>query len=248
MKNNLKAFQGDFNEKLKHLSRLGKWLKSKQVHKSPAEIAEAIFNPIREFKASDCVIENYSDYQKKLGLPLWLGYLNRTIDHHNSKGFDFRNEGYEYTYYKEFLLACKEGVDYSKMLYPWQLFLLKEFIPGAHSKDNMLNNIIELHENAIVNPDIDVIAWQSAQNKLEKLINEIKEYKSVAYKLRRTAFLSVSEVIEIDDLWTSSAEAAADAKTQYILDTEPNADENIIRQKVWKEIMDHLLLMLQKWR
>lgn len=248
MQHSLQAFHGELNEKLQHMAATTGWLETRKKPKSPAEITDAIFNPIREFKEADIAIEDFSGYPEVLGLPLWLGYLNRTIDHHSSSGIDFRNEGYEYTYYPEFLLACRQGVDYTKMLFPWQLFLLKEFIPEPFANDSMLADIIQLHENAAAGELADNDHWRKAQTELEDLLNRLKVYKSLSYHLRRTAYLSVEEVMDIENLWTSSAEAAADAKIQYILDKDPGAREEQARKMVWQEIRVHLLAMLNNWR
>jgi hypothetical protein len=242
----LKAFNGDFNEKLIQLSRLSKWLKAKQAPKSAIEMTNAIFNPIREFKKAECAIEDFRAYPKVLGLPLWLGRLNGTIDHHNSKPFDFKHEGFEYTYYKDFLISCKEGIDYSKMLYRWQLFLLKDFIPGA-AEEELIKEIVGLHEKAAKDVVIEKKEWHSAQMRLKNKLDELKAYESAVYPLRRTAYLSVEEVIDIENLWTSSAEAAAEAKIRHLLQSGTEEDKDAIKESVWKDIRNQLLKVLREW-
>lgn len=69
---------------------------------------------------SDCFLEYYEDFEKNLGLPLWLAYLLRTINHFNEKDdllphvstYDYRDK-----FYEKFILSCKLGIDYSKMLH-----------------------------------------------------------------------------------------------------------------------------------
>ena len=246
----MKAFNDSIDEKNNHLKNLEIWIKSKEIRRSPIEIAKELFSQVKEFKPSDCFIENYELYPEKLGLPLWIAYLNRTINHHNSKCFDFNVEHYEFYFYKQFLLACNVGVDYSMMLHQWQIFVLTEVVTGKQYEDEHIIQIIELHKSALSSKEIDIQDWINKKNQIGTINQSINNDLDLIYHLRRAAFLSIEEVVDIEDIYTSSVEAIADAKMIELLDTGIGSvmSEENLRKEIWEDIMRNLLLKLKRWK
>ncbi|MBT3934169.1 MAG: hypothetical protein HOF35_07905, partial [Bacteroidetes bacterium] len=226
------------------LKNLKIWTEKKLIPKSPTEIAEKLLSNVRVFEQSDCLIENFELYPEKLGLPLWLAFLIRTINHHNSKESSVNQEHSEVAFYKNFLMSCKVGTDYSKLLYKWQIYLLTEIINDVAYYDEHLIPIINLHKKALSGKEVRIKEWNDQKEQLENVMNENKNHSDVTYHLRRAAFLSINEVIDIENSWTSSVEAIVDAKMKEINPTEKPKE---LRQTIWKDIMAELLNYLKNW-
>ena len=99
MKNVLSAFNGDIVEKNNQISSLNIWLQEKEAPKSIQEQVNSLFNPVRIFLLPEIAVEDFYSYPEKLGLPSWLGQLNRTIDHHNSSDYNYGKENYQTDFY-----------------------------------------------------------------------------------------------------------------------------------------------------
>ena len=139
------------------------------------EKVEEIFNPIRSYKKSECVLENYNEFPSKLGLPIWLGNLLSTINHYNSKEIYNHNERYEVNFYPAFLKSCKVGVDYSLMFHEWELMLLTEMIPKQEREKKNIIDLIELHRKALSGEKIERKLWIELQKEIEVLMKTIVE-------------------------------------------------------------------------
>ena len=53
-----------------------------------------------------------------------------------------------------------------------------------------------------------------------------------------------------NEFWISSSEAIVDAIWEQSVNSDKNGDlgnEKIFRQKVWSELMDRLIIMIEKW-
>ena len=92
IKYNLIAYKGSNEYKSSIIGDFEKWIIAENIPKSPEEIVGAIFTSPRIIEPSKSVFENYDLYPEKLGLPLWLAYLNRTIEYNNSENSFFNKK------------------------------------------------------------------------------------------------------------------------------------------------------------
>src|SRR4051812_9832765 len=74
------AFKGSDEYKLSIINDFERWTFAKNLPKSAEERAAEIVSTHRVIKPSKSVFENYDLYPEKLGLPLWIAYLNETIE------------------------------------------------------------------------------------------------------------------------------------------------------------------------
>jgi hypothetical protein len=145
----LLAFNDDINIKNDVLRGIDQWIEKKKIPNSPETLVSRLLSTERVFDPPDIILEEYELYPQELGLPLWLAYLNRTIHCHNSCDFYYSHGNeyhYEFEYYKEFINCCNVGVDYSKLLYKWQLFILTDIVK-EHKNIKSFNNIVDLFSN-----------------------------------------------------------------------------------------------------
>ena len=247
----LLAFNNDENTKNDILKRIDQWVEKKKIPNSPEILVSRILSTERVFEPSDIILEDYELYPKKLGLPLWLAYLNRTIHHHNSCDFYYSHGNeyhYEFDYYKDFINSCNVGVDYSKMLYKWQLFVLTDIVKKYKNLES-LDYIIDLFSKAALNTTVSDNLWINAQKKIEIELNKYDaDSKDETWDLLRAAYLSADEIIDIENLYTSSVEAIVDAKLKYDgFNPKKLGDDIHIKDSIWKTIMNQLLLYLKEW-
>lgn len=187
---------------------------------------------------SDCFLEYYEDFEKNLGLPLWLAYLLRTINHFNKKDdllphvstYDYRDK-----FYEKFILSCKLGIDYSKMLHEWQILVLTEFLFVDEIKPKLVDRTIEMHQKAL-SQTIAFFEWKKLSELIEIELDTYTSLKNKKHQLLRAAYLSIDEVIDIKNISTSSIEA-------LIPYDENNKEKNLF----WSLVMDDILDMLSQW-
>ncbi|MBB1151446.1 hypothetical protein H4K35_15270 [Myroides sp. NP-2] len=187
---------------------------------------------------SDCFLEYYEDFEKNLGLPLWLAYLLRTINHFNKKDdllphvstYDYRDK-----FYEKFILSCKLGIDYSKMLHEWQILVLTEFLFVDEIKPKLVDRTIEMHQKAL-SQTIAFFEWKKLSELIEIELDTYTSLKNKKHQLLRAAYLSIDEVIDIKNISTSSIEA-------LIPYDENNKEINLF----WSLVMDDILDMLSQW-
>lgn len=92
--------------------------------------------------------------------------------------------------------------------------------------------------------------YHANNNDLMHLMAVQEAYGKISWDSYRVAFLSIQEAIDVNDVWTSSAEALVNAIWQNAL-IEGLAsinDEKEFKSKTWYEIMDKLLNMLKEWK
>lgn len=285
----LLSFKGKQEIKEKHLVATCDWLNMKNIPRSPEEITKELFNPIRTFNTSDCILEKFEEFPNQLGLPDWLGNLLFTINHHNSNDFSGFGENYEEYFYPAFLKLCNVGVDYSLMFHKWELMILSEMLPKQERDKRYFIELVKLHENALVEKKSEINKWKKLQTEIDNLLNEVDEFTDVpnevglkeiylfenlktsgasyeeAYAWRRfrksysqlirdsgrVAFLSIENYVNREDPWTTSSEALVDALVEENINKSKNHDlqsEKEFRRKVWLELMERLLIMLNEWK
>ena len=245
------AFNNNSKTKKDVLRKIDQWIENKKVPNSPEILVSRISSTERTFEPPDIILEDYKLYPNELGLPLWLAYLNRTIHHHNSNDFYYSRGNeyhYEFEYYKKFINSCKVGVDYSNLLYKWQLFILKDIVKKI-KKIKAFDYTVDLYLKAASNTVISNDLWINAKKEIE---SELKKYNADSADgtcdLLRAALLSIDEVINIENLYTSSAEAIVDAKLKHDgFNPKSLGDDVKIKNNIWKTIMDQLCLYLREW-
>lgn len=247
----LLAFSNDENIKKDILRKIDEWIEKKKIPNSPEILVSRILSTERVFDPPDIILEDYELYPKELGLPLWLAYLNRTIHHHNSNDFYYSHGHeyhYEFEYYKDFINCCNVGIDYSKLLYKWQLFILTDLVK-KHKNLKSLDCIIDLFSKAALNTTVSIDLWINAQKKIEIELNKYDaDSNDGTWDLLRAAYLSADEIIDIENIYTSSVEAIVDAKLKYDGFNPKKLGNDIkIKDSIWKTIMNHLLLYLREW-
>jgi hypothetical protein len=244
------SFKSKHEIKEKYLASTYDWLNMKNIPKSAEEITKELFNPIRTYIPSDCVLENYEEFPSKLGLPDWLGNLLFTINHHNSIDFSGFGENYEEYFYPAFLKSCHVGVDYSLMFHKWELMILTDMIPKQERDEKYFHDLIKLHKNALDGKELESNKWNELQAEIDNHLQEI-EARTITWNSGRTAFLSIENHINKQDPYTTSSEAIVDALiAEYInKNTEhDNKSKEEFRKNIWFELMQKLVIMLNEWK
>ncbi len=258
MKRKLSSFHGDKKVQLSVVDKVYKWLDVQMRQKSAREIAETIMATRRVIKPSDCVLENEELFTKELDLPAWLFRLMITINHNFSNGFDGLKPTYESKYYERFLFACNVGVDYTLMFHQWEAFVLGEYLPDSVLDESNIKRAVELHEKALHGHEIPRQEWLALHGAVEKTLNTLNDHDSdrkmeLLWTANRTVFLSVEEVINPDEHWTSSIDAAVDARYLDVLigTLEKGNDQKKLRdfkKLLWRDILDDLEDMVRNWK
>ena len=192
----LSAFQGAQKNKEFYVNQVHEWVQNKRIPRSPLEIVNEIFSPRKVFKPSDCILENYELFPEKLGLPLWLSNLLRTINHNNSKEVDGTGKNYELFFYEQFLSACNVGVDYSLMFHKWEIFLLKDMIPQKEKKKIYVKTVIKLHEKSLSGINPDVQEWAEVCSLVEDISNNVDEFTGTTKKMIKEE-IDIMENLEV---------------------------------------------------
>lgn len=239
----LSAFDNSITKKMYYYDLIDDWKNTKKNILTPEEIASKLLSTTKSRDTSDCFLEYYEDFEKNLGLPLWLAYLLRTINHFNEKDdllphvstYDYRDK-----FYEKFILSCKLGIDYSKMLHEWQILVLTEFLFVDEIKPKLVDRTIEMHQKAL-SQTINFFEWKKLSELIEIELDTYTSLKDKKYQLLRAAYLSIDEVIDIENITTSSIEA-------LIPYDDSNKKEKLEINIFWSLVMDDILDMLSQWK
>ena len=253
----LNSFHGDQDVQLSAVKHIYEWLDIQMRPRSAREIAEKIFATTKVFEPSDCMLENFELFTKELELPAWLFRLLMTINHNYSNGFDGLKSTYESKFYEQFMFACNVGVDYTLMFHQWEVYMLGDFLPESASGNTNVAKAIELHKQALSGLDIPHDEWVALHVEVEKSINELNDHdddrlKKFQWTINRVVFLSVEEVINPKEHWTSSVDAAVDVRYLEVInealangrDTKKLQD---FKKVLWSEVCDDLIDLVRSY-
>ena len=256
----LVSFNGKEEIKEKYLASIYDWLSLENNPKSIDKKAEEIFNPIRSYKKSDCVLENYDEFPSKLGLPIWLGNLLLTINHFNSKEFSNYYEKYEREkkYIIDIIELHKKVLNGEKIKQNIWVQLQKEIDVLTHNIDDLTGVPKELELKEV--EMLKNLEYSRNNNKQEyrKLLDEYysferykKSFGQIIWNTGRVAYLSIDNFLSQENSSHISSEALVDALVEEYINSNKECNKNFeeeFRKKVWFELMERLQTMLIKWK